>query len=129
MKKVFFFFARKIITKHEQNVVKSDLSNIQYTYRESEDEVKHKGHLIKLQEAVHVENLIFFRATHSLSFFIFISLSFSIRLIEISPLVLTIFSRSPISCFCSLIFNFIFKNIDVHITLQFFFYVKIFLFK
>ena len=53
MKKVIF--SRKIITKHEQNVVKSGLNIIPVGC--CEDEVNRKGHLIKRQETVYVENV------------------------------------------------------------------------
>ena len=59
---------RKKIKKHEQNVVKNDFNVSMYcdfikkwlkyyTWKEYEDEVNRKGHLTKLQEAVHVHNV------------------------------------------------------------------------
>ena len=66
MKKVIFF--EKDNKKHEENVVKSDFNvsmywhfikkwSEYYTCKECEDEVNRKGHLTKLQEAVHVDNV------------------------------------------------------------------------
>ena len=60
-------FFEKVNKNHEQNVVKSDFNvsmyfdfikkwSEYYTCKECEDEVNRKGHLTKLQEAVHMDN-------------------------------------------------------------------------
>ena len=64
--KLIFF--ERYNEKHEQNVVKSGFYvsmycdfikkwSEYYTFKECEDEVNRKGHLTKLQEVVHVDNV------------------------------------------------------------------------
>ena len=66
-------FFEKVNIKHEQNVVKSDFNvsmycdfikkwSEYYTCKECEEEVNRKGHLTKLREVVHVDNVKYIKS-------------------------------------------------------------------
>ena len=70
-------FFEKVNIKHEQNVVKSGFNvsmycdfikkgSKYYTCKECEDEVIRKGHLTKLQKAVHVDNVKYIKSEQNI---------------------------------------------------------------